>query len=335
MEQMKLAFLLYIAVNGHLIHFGEMTPTFEKGQLFVPARPVLERMEASVTQEGDKLKIKLVDRDVTMQVGSQRVVINGQSTSFSAPPQEMNGTFMIPLRATMEAVGVHLSWIDTFECYRFVSIKSPSGSLYRSPSEQHHTYSPDRLFGPRPTGAVSANTTVTRVFHGNHPAYADFEAITEDGILLTVSQLQDREVVPVKGMKLRMTGTLQTGTGSIFKAYRVVSLQTALPLNKLLPQGTPARSIVAIAALQFARASPRHSQSTLLPPRTRLMQEVDNENYIFFVQSSRGVVSVEKKPHCLMPIMRETKYFVSRIIHLRLNCAWRKFTAFGSQAIGN
>lgn len=204
--------LLYVAVNGFLIPFGDAAPSFTGDRMLVPMRPVFQKMKAVVRNVDDKVIVEVNDKTLTMQAGARNFLVDGLSYQLPVAPQKSKMGLLIPLRSVMEALGAQVFYSNRFGSYRFIGITVPTTPIFKSPYRNHFTYSPEWLFKGR---NVTLNATVKRFLSSNEEL---FEAITEDGIPLKVYAHFNVNTKPATGKTLRMSGYLVAGDGT-FKAH--------------------------------------------------------------------------------------------------------------------
>lgn len=97
-----------VMVNAVNIPF-DTPPYIENGSVFVPIRFVSEALNADTilwNQNTNTAEIKAGSEDVTVTVGSDIAVVNGQTVKLDAPVQLYNGRTFVPVRFFSQVMGV-------------------------------------------------------------------------------------------------------------------------------------------------------------------------------------------------------------------------------------
>ena len=83
------------------------------GQMYVPLRSMFEAMGATVTASADGKTITAVKAgaSVSVTLGSNEVIINGESRPLDVPPMLYNGIVLVPVRVLSEALGAYVQWV--------------------------------------------------------------------------------------------------------------------------------------------------------------------------------------------------------------------------------
>lgn len=100
-----------ILLNGKELG-NDIPPLMENGRLLVPLRNIAEPLGAEVSWDGTN-KTAAVARagvSLTVQIGSEGAVVNGQETTLSVPAKLLGGRTMVPLRFVSEAFGARVEW---------------------------------------------------------------------------------------------------------------------------------------------------------------------------------------------------------------------------------
>lgn len=100
-----------ILLNGQEAN-NDVPPLLEDGRMLVPIRDIAEPLEAEVSWDG-LTKTVTVSRSgvsLTLQVGSETAVLDGQKIALSVPVRLFSGRTMVPLRFISEAFGARVEW---------------------------------------------------------------------------------------------------------------------------------------------------------------------------------------------------------------------------------
>ena len=83
------------------------------GQIYVPLRDMFEQMGATVTASPDGKTITAVKpgASVSVTLGQDVVVINGESRPLDVPPMLYHGVLLVPVRVLSEALGAYVQWV--------------------------------------------------------------------------------------------------------------------------------------------------------------------------------------------------------------------------------
>ena len=88
-------------------------PVTQKGTTVVPMRNIFNALKAAVTWEPTTKTIIAVkgSTTVTLQLGSKKAFINSKAVTLAVPPQQIQGSTMVPLRFVAEALGARFRWM--------------------------------------------------------------------------------------------------------------------------------------------------------------------------------------------------------------------------------
>lgn len=83
------------------------------GQIYVPLRSMFEQMGATVTVSADGKTTTAVKpgASVSVTLGSDEVVINGETRPLDVAPILYNGIVLVPVRVISEALGAYVLWV--------------------------------------------------------------------------------------------------------------------------------------------------------------------------------------------------------------------------------
>jgi hypothetical protein len=92
-------------------------PYIREGVTLVPARFVVERLDADVDWDADNRQVTIVDglkgTRITMTIGSQTATVNGLVKRLEVAPELVNGTTFVPVRfIAQDAMGATVNWDD-------------------------------------------------------------------------------------------------------------------------------------------------------------------------------------------------------------------------------
>ena len=83
------------------------------GEIYVPLRSMFEQMGATVSAsvDGKTVTAAKPGSSVTVTLGKDEVVINGESRPLDVPPMLYNGVVLVPIRVISEALGAYVQWV--------------------------------------------------------------------------------------------------------------------------------------------------------------------------------------------------------------------------------
>jgi len=92
----------------------DIKPIVENGRTLVPVRFIAEKFGAQVGWEDatQTVTVKADTNLITLQLGSNQMVVNGDAVVLDVPAKEIGGRTLIPLRALVEALGKQVFWDD-------------------------------------------------------------------------------------------------------------------------------------------------------------------------------------------------------------------------------
>lgn len=95
-----------------ILTFPHQPPIIREGRTLVPMRAIFEALDATVDWDGEAQTITAAhgDTSVVMQIGSNTMTKNGETVTLDVPPELVNGTTLIPVRAVSEAFGLPVEW---------------------------------------------------------------------------------------------------------------------------------------------------------------------------------------------------------------------------------
>lgn len=100
-----------ILLNGQEIN-NDVPPLLEDGRMLVPIRNIAEPLGAKVSWNGTTktVAVSRAGLSLTLQVGSETAVLDGQEIALSVPAKLFGGRTMVPLRFVSEAFGARVDW---------------------------------------------------------------------------------------------------------------------------------------------------------------------------------------------------------------------------------
>ena len=100
-----------VKLNDKEISFSVM-PEIIEGRTMVPMRELFERLGAQVDWDANTRTVyaKQGTRNVSLQIGNDKAIVNGKENILDAPPYIKDGRTLIPLRFASEALGIRVGW---------------------------------------------------------------------------------------------------------------------------------------------------------------------------------------------------------------------------------
>ncbi len=103
-------------VNGAEAYVDETgsAPRIVDGRTLLPIRAVVENSGGGVewNDAEQSATINYNGNTIVYTIGSNTVVVNGQAQTLDSAPELINDRTMIPIRATMENLGIQIEWSD-------------------------------------------------------------------------------------------------------------------------------------------------------------------------------------------------------------------------------
>lgn len=111
-----------IKLNGKYLDFDGV---IKKSRTLVPVREIIENLGGEVNwNNGEKtVKTVLKGKTIGMQIGSDKLTVNGEERVLDTPAQLIGDKTMIPLRALAEAAGFKVDWDNRIKCVYIVAEK--------------------------------------------------------------------------------------------------------------------------------------------------------------------------------------------------------------------
>ena len=100
-----------VVVNNEQIYFDQ-PPVIDNGRTMVPLRAIFEALGASVDWEQSTQTVTAIRGDVTVSltIGSNILIINGDDIELDVPAQIVGGRTLVPVRAVAESFGADVKW---------------------------------------------------------------------------------------------------------------------------------------------------------------------------------------------------------------------------------
>ncbi len=92
----------------------DVVPFTQNGRTLVPVRFISESFGAQVGWDDatQAVTVDMQDVSIKLQIGSNEMLVNGQTVMLDVPAQTINSRTLIPLRALVEALGKNVFWDD-------------------------------------------------------------------------------------------------------------------------------------------------------------------------------------------------------------------------------
>ena len=84
------------------------------GHTLAPLRVVMEALgfEVEWVSAQNQANLTKPEFDISLTIGSQTMIVNGNYISLNVPPQLINGRTMVPLRVISEVTGMEVTWVQ-------------------------------------------------------------------------------------------------------------------------------------------------------------------------------------------------------------------------------
>jgi len=91
---------------------SDVQPMIIEDRTFVPLRVIFEALGAEVDWDGETGTVisKLGDSTVTLTIGENQIVVDGEARALDVPAQIVNDRTLAPVRAVSEAYGCDVQW---------------------------------------------------------------------------------------------------------------------------------------------------------------------------------------------------------------------------------
>jgi hypothetical protein len=103
--------VIKVTLNGTELQFDQ-PPVLDGGRTLVPMRAIFVALGAEVDWDGDTQTAIGVKGDltVTLQIGSNILVKNGENITLDVPAKIVGGRTLVPARAIAESFGADVRW---------------------------------------------------------------------------------------------------------------------------------------------------------------------------------------------------------------------------------
>lgn len=124
------------------------------GHLYVPLRSMFERMGATVSASSDGRTVTAVKTgaSVSLTVGKNEVLFNGETRPLDVPPMLYRGTLYVPVRVISEALGAYVQWVPDRRVVVVRYLAAPEATPPSAPPTVEPTMTPP-VATPAPTPA--------------------------------------------------------------------------------------------------------------------------------------------------------------------------------------
>ncbi len=125
------------------------------GEIYVPLRSMFEQMGASVSVSADGRTITAAKpgSSVSVTLGKNEVIINGESRALDVPPMLYKGVVLVPVRVISEAMGAYVQWVPERRVVVVRYIALPAPPPPSAPPVVVPTATP--VVTPKPSAAVT------------------------------------------------------------------------------------------------------------------------------------------------------------------------------------
>ncbi len=104
---------IFVAVNGENIEFKGQQPYLDDGRAFIPIREVFEKLGYDISWDNVNKTATLTSPDKTIKISAFKnhlTVDDNTALALALPPQIIDGSMLIPLRAVGTAAGIDMEW---------------------------------------------------------------------------------------------------------------------------------------------------------------------------------------------------------------------------------
>jgi hypothetical protein len=102
---------ILVFVNGTQSEFS-VNPTLIDGRVMVPMRKIFETLGANVSWDEQSQTVTALNAylNIKMTVGNSIMIVNGKEVTLDAPPQIINSSTLVPVRAVAESFDANVQW---------------------------------------------------------------------------------------------------------------------------------------------------------------------------------------------------------------------------------
>jgi predicted Rossmann fold nucleotide-binding protein DprA/Smf involved in DNA uptake len=91
-------------------------PYISNGSTLVPARFVVEKLDADIQWNGETQQVTVIDpfshRKIVLAIGSNQATVDGKATTLETAAELTNSSTFVPVRFIAEALGCKVEWDD-------------------------------------------------------------------------------------------------------------------------------------------------------------------------------------------------------------------------------
>ncbi|HMD02443.1 MAG TPA: copper amine oxidase N-terminal domain-containing protein, partial [Candidatus Baltobacteraceae bacterium] len=98
-----------VVINGQTMSFDQ-PPIEQAGRVYVPLRGVFERLGATVVYQAGLINATAGNTEISLRVGSNQATVAGQTQYLDAPPIQIGGRVLVPLRFVSQALGATVNY---------------------------------------------------------------------------------------------------------------------------------------------------------------------------------------------------------------------------------
>lgn len=101
-----------ILLDKLILDFSDQNPILEDGRVLVPMRAIFEALGATVEwdEETRTITARKGDTIITLQIGKNEIVKNGETVELDTKAQIMNDRTLVPLRAVSKSFDNKVEW---------------------------------------------------------------------------------------------------------------------------------------------------------------------------------------------------------------------------------
>ena len=97
--------------NGEPVDFDDAAPIIKDGRTYVPLRALMEMMGYTVSWEKETGNVTCTkDEDIVTITPDGEITVNEELSEYTAPPINVNGSNVVPVRFVTEAVDAVVEW---------------------------------------------------------------------------------------------------------------------------------------------------------------------------------------------------------------------------------
>jgi hypothetical protein len=202
-----------VTLNGNPLNLNP-APTERAGRVFVPLRGVFENLGASVVYQGGVINATGRGHNVSLKVGSQQAMVDGQQQSLDVAPFIIGASTYVPLRFVSQALGATVNYdganrVVALSTNGSVQAQNPAPQQTSAPSGQTNVLRLGRVSPPRDQAVEAQNPTIAAEFT-NGTADPNTVRVSLDGLDVT-----DRSTRSPQGIVYAPPSPLITGRHTV------------------------------------------------------------------------------------------------------------------------